>query len=98
MSNADIVHHNGGTTISGPDGMLFYRAITVRASLRMYAKSGMKSTRMATPANMFAIAKEFTGKDYKRGQYQQAIDDLTVWIDTMRGGLQVEDERTKEKA
>ena len=91
---SQITHHNGGTTITGKDGMLLYRAVVLRSSLRLYARTGMKSTRAATPANMFAIAKEYTGKDYKRGEYDKAIADLDIWIATMKAGMPIEDARS----
>jgi hypothetical protein len=91
---ADITHHHrGGTTIQGKDGISFYRAITCKQALVFYMKTKMLTTRGATPTVLLAIASEYTGKKYKRGQYQAAVDDLHTWIETMRAGLQIEDER-----
>lgn len=91
-----ILHESGGMTLYGRDAVSLYAAITLRSGLRMYAKSGMKLSRNYTPSVMLAAAKEFTGKEYKRGQYQQAIEDLDTWIATMKAALPVTDERKTE--
>ena len=36
---------------------------------------------------MLKMATEYTGKTYKRGQYEQAAADVGVWVDTMRAAL-----------
>jgi hypothetical protein len=49
----------------------------------------MKMTRGASPTVLLGIAGEYTGKKYKRGQYDQAAQDLNVWIETMRAAMPV---------
>jgi hypothetical protein len=95
MNQSEIVHHKGGcTTFAGPDAIHLMRAITLRASIRLYAKTGIKSTRAATPSLMLRIAKEYTGKDYKgRDKFDLAMADLDTWIATMRAALPVTDNR-----
>lgn len=96
--HSEIIHHNGGTMLVGPDAVNLMRAITLKSALSMYARSGMLMTRGATPKVMLAIAKEYTGKDYKgHGKYTTAAEDVGKWIDTMKAALPVTDERTKEE-
>lgn len=90
MSNPDISIGAGGTSIQGPDGMAYYRALTLASSLKLFIKTGIIPTRGVTGPVMLRIATEITSKTYKRGQYQQAHDDVKLWADTMRGALQVE--------
>ena len=67
-------------TFSGPGGVATYRAIALKHGLKLYADTGMKPNRAWTPTAMLRTAGEITGQTYKRGQYRQAIRDLTVWI------------------
>lgn len=67
-------------TFTGPGGVTTYRAITLKHGLAFYAKTGIKPNRGWTPSAMLRTAGQITGKTYKRGQYQQAVDDLTAWI------------------
>lgn len=92
---SEIVHHNGGTTITGKDGINLYRAITLKAALNLYAKTKMLATRNATPTAMLQMATEYTGKTYKRGQHAQAAADVDVWVQTMKAAMLITDERTK---
>jgi len=99
MSHSEIVHHKtGGTSFVGADAVNLYRAVHVKQALLMYAKTGLKMTRGATPAVLLAIAREYSGKTYKRGQYLQAADDVQVWIDTMKAALPITDERASAGA
>lgn len=86
--NSEIVHHPGGTTFAGPDAVNVVRAAHLVSALKLYAKTGMRMTRHASPSVLLALAKEFTGKDYKgRNKYEDAADDVKVWLDTMRAAL-----------
>ena len=40
------------------------------------------------------MATEYTGKPYKRGEYDKAREDLKLWIETMALALPIKDERT----
>ena len=87
---SEIIHHpGGGTTITGADGMRYFQAVTLRSSLKLFIKTGIIPTRGVTGAVMLRIATEITHKAYKRGQYQQALDDLGTWIDTMKAALPI---------
>lgn len=91
--SSEIVHHAGGAiSISGRDAMYYYRALHVRMALSMWIKTGLRPTRGVGPTQMLALASEYTGKTYKRGQHAQALADLQVWIDTMKAALPIRDE------
>lgn len=85
MTDNYIQHHTGGgTSLVGKDAVALMRAATLASGLRLYARTGMKLTRGASPLKMLAMAKGITGKGYKRGEYLEAAQDLQTWIDTMR--------------
>lgn len=94
MIASEIIRHNGGTTLAGPDAVNLFRAITLVSALRLYARTRMLMTRGATPTRLLAWAKEYTGKTYKRGDYVQAADDVQKWVNTMKAALPVTNERT----
>ena len=92
--NSEVVlHASGGTTFAGPDAMKLFKAITLRSAIRMHQRSGMIPTRGVTITKMFALAGEFTAKRYKRGEHEQALADLDVWIATMKAAMPITDER-----
>lgn len=83
------VSAHGAICFSGRDAVELYRAMSLRSAIDLYASSKLKMTRQLTPSLMLQLAGEITGKSYKRGQYSQASDDLTIWIETMRAALPV---------
>jgi hypothetical protein len=88
--NSEIRHHSGGgVTITGKDGMNFYRAVTLKSMIGLHQKTGLIPTRGVSITRMFAMATEYTGKHYKRGGHDEAIADLSVWIETMRAALPI---------
>jgi hypothetical protein len=95
MKDSEVVVHNGGTTFAGPDAVALYAAVALKVSLALYAKTGMKMTRMATPTAMLQAATRLTGHKYKRGAYLEAAEDVRVWVETMKTGMPYRDERTK---
>lgn len=94
MQTSEIVMSNGATTYAGPDAVNLFRARTLRSSIKMHQRSGMIPTRGVTITVMFQIAGQYTGKKYKRGQHDQAIADLDVWISAMTSAMPITDERT----
>jgi hypothetical protein len=86
--DSEIRISSGGMGFSGPDATNLFRAITLRSALKLH-KVGIKATRGVTARGLFAMTKEYTGKTYKRGQYDEAIDDLTIWIETMKSALPI---------
>lgn len=71
------------TTFIG-EGVGIFRAATIATGLRLYAKTGMKPNRAYTPSAMLKAANEILGRAgkqaFKRGQYVQAADALTIWV------------------
>lgn len=66
---------------TGTEQTRCFAAIALKHAIRLYVKTGMKANRAYTPAAMLQAASGYTGKTYKRGQLQQAHDDLATWID-----------------
>jgi hypothetical protein len=64
------------TYIDGPDNRI--GAIFIKAHLKMLAK-GMTNSRFSGLA-ILKKASAITGKPYKRGQYQLALNDLVTFI------------------
>ncbi len=87
--DSEIIHGPAGTTFAGPDAVALYRATALWSGLGMYLKCKMQPNRAWTPTAMLKAASGITGKTYKRGQYQQARDDLKIWMDTMKSALPV---------
>lgn len=65
------------TSIVGKENTARFAIVVLRRALMMYQKTGMKVNRAYTPTAMLAAASQHTGKKFKRGQYQEAIDALT---------------------
>ena len=70
------------TAFVGERGVETFRAISLKAGLRLFANTGMKPNRAWTPTAMLKAAGTITGKVYKRGQYDLAVTDLEAWIDS----------------
>jgi len=73
----------------GPEATEAFRAISIGSALKFYAKTGMKVNRVYTPTRMLAVASSMTGKTYKRGQYEQAGDDLIGWANEIKASLPI---------
>lgn len=59
------------------------QAIFVRGHLRCVA-AGMQPRAPMTRGGLLDLAASLTGKGYKRGEYQAAIDDLTTFINSAK--------------
>jgi hypothetical protein len=94
---SQITHTDGGTTIVGPDAMLFYKAAQLKGFIGLYIKCGMIPTRGVTISKMLKMATEITKKPYKNTDdgRRQAEADLQTWVNTMKAALPIEDKRTK---
>lgn len=66
------------TIIDNPGDNRRFQAVVTRSHLRLHAL-GMKHSRMPGTA-LLKHAAGLTGNKYKRGQYQQAVEDLTALI------------------
>jgi hypothetical protein len=89
MDSKITVTDGVATCYSGPDATNLFRAMTLRSALKL-AKVGISATRGVGPTALLKMAEGYSGKRYKRGQYDAAVADLTVWIETMKSALPVE--------
>ena len=69
------------TTFTGEKEVNTFVLITLKSAIKLHVNTGMKANRAYTPKNKLAKAGELLGKTYKRGQLQQAHDDLQVKYD-----------------
>ena len=67
------------TTFTGKQTVIF-KAIVIRNAIEFYKRNGLKINSAYTPGAMLKAAEEITGKKFKRGQYDQAIDALDDWL------------------
>lgn len=81
----------GGMSFVGRSAVDYYRAAALRSTLRILG-SGM-TMRGMTQGRALQLAAEYTGQTYKRGQLEQAREDLTTWLDEARKQLNIEDQR-----
>lgn len=92
MSNDDsyIVCDKAGkiSAYVGLDATRLVRAKLLRVSLGMY-QYGIIPTRGMTITKALKMATSYTGKPYKRTQWQEAQADLAIWISTMNSALPV---------
>jgi len=86
------LHQGGGVSFVGPDAVNLMRAITLRRALELYARTGMLLARGVSPTQLLKIAQEYTGKAYKRGQYDQAAQDVGTWVEAMKAAMPISEE------
>ena len=84
---SSISHSTGGSMYAGPDAVATFRAYVIASALDLYAKTGIKANRAYTPTAMLRVAKEITGKTFKRGQYAEAAAAIREWASLMRSGI-----------
>jgi hypothetical protein len=89
MDESYIKTGPGGTVFAGLDSVRLFQAMALKSGLRLYAKTGMRPNRAWTPSAMLKTAGSITGKDYKRGQYEQAAADLETWANVMQSAIPV---------
>lgn len=93
MSDSYIVVRENGraSAFVGPDATELVRASVLISGLRMWARTGGKIilTRGMSSKKLLALAKRYTGKDYKRGECERAAADVQLWVDTMKAALPV---------
>ena len=72
------VDKHGSITVTGSDGMDIFRMLTLKSSLSLYLKTGIKPTRGVGLRQMLDLATEFTGKKYKgsKPEGERALADL----------------------
>jgi hypothetical protein len=86
-----IRYNEKGDAVSfdGPDAVEVYRVAVLIQAIGLLSK-GIKPTRGLSMKKALLIAKEYTGQDYKRSEWQRAKDDLKVWLETMKSALPTE--------
>jgi hypothetical protein len=65
-------------TVENPSKNLRFQAVVLRGHLRLLLAGMRHSTLSGT--RILASAAELTGKQYKRGQYTAALDDIQRFI------------------
>lgn len=61
-------------------GQTLYRMMLVKQAVEMWIKHRMEITRGFTITVALKEATKYTGKSYKRNEYQAAVDDMTKAI------------------
>lgn len=89
MDDSYVKITSSATLYAGPDATNFYRAASLRGSLKLYAECKIIPTRGVTITRMLAMATEYTGKKYRRGDALKAANDISKWIDAMRSALPI---------
>lgn len=91
MNDSYIIANDKGqcTTFVGPDATNYVRAEVLASSLGLYAKAKILPTRGVTATDLLKMATGYTGKTYKRGQYEQAAADVKKWANEMKAALPV---------
>ena len=87
--NDQVSVHAGGITFEGRDAVRLFQAVSLRSGIKLYQKTKIRPNKAWTPTAMLTLAGRICGKTYRRGQFQEAIDDLTIWIETMKSAMPV---------
>jgi len=87
---------DSGTMFAGNDATRLFQAITLRSALKLH-KVGLKINRRTTSRQLLDLAEHYTGKKYKRGEFDRAMADVTIWINVMKSAIPVTVERTDGK-
>lgn len=96
MTDDSRIVLNADNTVSayvGPDATKLAQAIMLRSALMLYKRGGIKISRAWSLKGGLFLAGQFSKKSYTRSQVDVAIEDLTVWIETMKSALPVEQEK-----
>jgi hypothetical protein len=77
-----VFSEDGTQSFVGPDAAAYYKAKVLISGLGLI-KKGIWINRHATPKQLLIMAGKYSGKTYKRGQYDEAIADVSLWASTM---------------
>lgn len=89
MTDLAGIHYNAkgdAVSFSGKDAVEVFRAATLASAIGLLAK-GIKPTRGLTMKKALAMAERYTGRTYKRTEWEQARADIRVWVQTMKSAL-----------
>lgn len=97
MDNNEITLRADGTVsmYTGKDAVNVFRARVLASSIRLFAKTGLKPTRGVSGRAMLDMATTYSGKKYKRGEYERAAQDVDTWTATMIAALPITQEGQK---
>ena len=87
--DSSIKVSQAATTFVGPDATELFRAVTIRSALRLLM-NGITPRRGVTLTKTLKLVEKYTGRSYKRTEAAQALDDLKVWIETMKSAIPVD--------
>lgn len=88
MNDSYIGTNNGKcTSFVGSDAVNYCRAEVLASSLKLYAKAKILPTRGVSATYMLKMATGFTGKQYRRGEYLKAAEDVQLWAREMKAAL-----------
>ena len=79
-----MITHSEGMTIYTGAHVTMFQAMVLRTGLKMYARTKVQPNALFTPTNMLEAAGRITGRRYRRGQYMEAANDLSVFIAIMQ--------------
>lgn len=84
VEDSYIVFSKNGEARSyvGRDATEYYRAKVLLSGLGL-VKKGIRINKYATPTKLLSMASTYSGKKYKRQQYDEAIADVTTWVMNM---------------
>ena len=88
MEDSSVNISNGGIMYAGPDAVRLFHAAALRSGIRLL-KVGIKPSRGWTMTKALAMCAQYTGKKYKRTQADEAMADLTIWIETMKSAIPI---------
>ena len=91
MTDTEIKMLPGGGVVLTGEATELYRAMVLDAALGLL-KRGVTPTKGLTGKQALAMVQRYTGKQYKRGQFDVARADLKVWIETMKSSIPVSKE------
>jgi hypothetical protein len=91
-NDSHVVINKSFTAYVGEDAVNLFRAIALKASLKMYADCGMLPNRNITPTMLLKMATGYTGHTYKgANKYLEAAEGVRIWIETMKAAMPVEE-------
>lgn len=70
----------GGMMFAGEDGTALFQAVALRSALKLH-KAGIKINRRTRTKDLFQIASSITGRVYRARAFDEAMADLTAWIE-----------------
>ncbi len=89
----EITYREDGNaaTFVGRRAVNVFACAAVASALKLYAKTGMKVNRAYTPTNMLAFVNRELGltgkKAFKRGQYVQAAEALSAFLQAEKAAI-----------